>query len=46
MYDYNITVAEYSDFMADMLELSAPYIPTDAEMNEMYADAQDRLLAV
>ena len=46
MYNHNITIAEYSDFMADMLELSAPYMPTEAEMEEMYADAQDRLLAV
>ena len=46
MYNHNITIAEYNDFMADMLELSAPYMPTEAEMEEIYADAQDRLLAV
>lgn len=46
MYDYKITVTEYSDYLADMAEMSAPYIPTDVEMAEMYADAQDRLLAV
>lgn len=41
MYNYNITAQELSDYNADMMELSAPYIPTDEEMEEMYADAQE-----
>ena len=46
MYNHNITIAEYSDYLADMAELnSANYIPTEEEMEEMYADAQDRGLA-
>lgn len=46
MYDYNIAVTEYSDYLADMAEMSAPYFPTDEEMEEMHADAKDRGLAV
>lgn len=46
MYNHNITIAEYSDYLADMAEMSAPYFLTDEEMEEMYADARDRLLAV
>lgn len=46
MYNHNITIAEHSDYIADMAEMSAiNYIPTDEEMEEMYADAQDRGLA-
>lgn len=41
MYDHNITVAEYSDYIADMAELAGiEYQPTDEEMAEMFADAQ------
>lgn len=40
MYSHNITIQEMADYTADMLEMSATYIPTDAEMEEMYADAQ------
>lgn len=42
MYDHNITAQELSDYNADMMEMSVPYIPTDEEMEEMYADAQER----
>lgn len=42
MYDHNITIQEMADYTADMLEMSAAYIPTDAELEEMYADAQER----
>jgi hypothetical protein len=43
MYNHNITIAEYSDYLADMAELnSANYIPTEEEMEEMYADAQEQ----
>jgi hypothetical protein len=45
MYNYNITAQAISDYNADMMELSAPYIPTDEEMEEMYADAKARGLA-
>ena len=45
MYDYRITAQELSNYNADMMELSAPYIPTDEEMEEMYQDAQARGLA-
>ena len=46
MYNHNITIQEYSDYLADMAELSsANYIPTEEEMEEMYADAQNRGLA-
>ena len=46
MYNHNMTIAEYSDYLADMAELnSANYQPTEEEMEEMYADAQDRGLA-
>lgn len=46
MYDHNITIAEYSDSIADMAELAGMnYQPTDEEMEEMYADAQNRGLA-
>lgn len=43
MYNHNITIAEYSDYLADMAELAGMnYQPTE---EEMYADAQDRGLA-
>lgn len=46
MYDYNLTAQEISDYNADMMELAyAEYIPTDEEMEEMYADAKARGLA-
>lgn len=45
MYDYRITAQELSDYNADMMEMSAPYIPTDEEMEEMYEDAKNRGLA-
>lgn len=46
MYNHNITIQEYSDYIADMVELAGiNYQPTDEEMEEMYADAQDRGLA-
>lgn len=46
MYNHNITIAKYSDYLADMAELSSVnYIPTEEEMEEMYADAQSRGLA-
>ena len=46
MYNHNMTIAEYSDYLADMAESnSANYIPTEEEMEEMYADAQERGLA-
>lgn len=41
MYDYNITAQEISDYNAEMLEQSGiNYIPTEEEMEQMYADAQ------
>lgn len=45
MLDHNITIQEYSDYTADMLEMSG-YTPTDAEMQEMYNDAMNRGLAL
>ena len=43
MYNHNITIAEYSDYLADMAELaSMNYQPTTEEMEEMYADAQEQ----
>lgn len=46
MYNHNMTIAEYSDYLADMAELnSANYIPTEEEMEEMYSDAQEHGLA-
>jgi hypothetical protein len=46
MYNHNITIAEYSDYLADMAELnSINYIPTEEEMEEIYKDAQNRGLA-
>lgn len=40
MYDYNITIQEHSDFLADMAEMNAiNYIPSDEEMQEMAEDA-------
>lgn len=46
MYNHNITIAEYSDYLADMAELAGMnYQLTEEEMEEMYADAQDRGLA-
>lgn len=46
MYNHNITIAEYSDYLADMAELAGmDYQPTDEEMEEMYADAKARGLA-
>ena len=46
MYNHNITIAEYIDYIADMAELAGmDYQPTDEEMEEMYADAQNRGLA-
>lgn len=46
MYNHNMTIAEYSDYLADMAELnSANYIPTEEEMEEIYADAQEHGLA-
>lgn len=42
MYDFKITATEISDYLADMAEMSAPYFPTDEEMEEMYEDAQAR----
>ena len=35
MYSYNITAQEIADFAADMLEMAASTLPTDAEMAEM-----------
>lgn len=38
MYNHNITIAEYSDYLADIAELAGMnYQPTDEEMEEMYA---------
>lgn len=46
MYDYNLTAQAISDYNADMIELAYPeYTPTEEEMEEMYADAQNRGLA-
>ena len=46
MYNHNITIAEYSDYLADMAELAGmDYQPTEEEMEEMHADAQSRGLA-
>ena len=46
MYDYNITIQEISDYIADMAELAGMnYQPTDEEMEEMYADAKAEGLA-
>ena len=46
MYNHNITIQEYSDYLADMAELAGmDYQPTEKEMEEMYADAQNRGLA-
>ena len=46
MYNHNMTIAEYSDYLADMAELSSVnYIPTEEEMEEMYADAREHGLA-
>lgn len=46
MYDYNITIAEYSDYIADMAELAGEtYFPSDEEMEEMYTDAKAEGLA-
>lgn len=46
MYDYNLTAQAISDYNADMMERAhTEYIPTDKEMEEMYADAQNRGLA-
>lgn len=46
MYNHNITITEYSDYIADMAELAGmDYQPTEEEMEEMYADAQSRGLA-
>ena len=40
MYDFDITIREYSDFLADMAEMHAiDYIPSDEEMQEMAEDA-------
>lgn len=41
MYSHNITIQEMADYAADMLEMSATYIPTDAEMERMYEDAKE-----
>lgn len=47
MYDYNLTAREISDYNADMMELAYPeYTPTNEEMEEMYADARHRGLAI
>ena len=43
MYDHNITVQEYSDYMAGVLELGA-YEPTGADLDAMYTDALAREL--
>lgn len=46
MYNYNITIAEYSDYIADMAELAGMnYQPTEEEMEEMYTWAQNNGLA-
>ena len=46
MYNHNITIAEYSDYIADMAELAGEtYFPSDEEMEEMYADAKAEGLA-
>lgn len=46
MYDYNLTTQAISDYLADMAELAGMnYQPTEEEMEEMYADAQERGLA-
>ena len=46
MYDYNITIQEISDYVADMAELAGEtYFPSDEEMEEMYADGKARGLA-
>lgn len=46
MYNHNITIAEYSDYIADMAELAgSSYQPTEEEMEEMYTDAQEHGLA-
>lgn len=46
MYDYNITIQETSDYIADMAELAGEtYFPSDEEMEEMYADAKAEGLA-
>ena len=38
MYNHNITIAEYSDYLADMAELAGMnYQPTEEEMEEMHA---------
>jgi hypothetical protein len=37
MYDFNITAAEMSAFHADMADLIADALPTEAEMAEMAA---------
>ena len=43
MYDHNITVQEYGDYMADALELGA-YEPTSADLDAMHTDALARAL--
>lgn len=45
MLNHSITIQEYSDYNADMLEMSG-YIPTDAEMQAMYEYEQQRELAL
>lgn len=36
MYNYNITVQEISDYIADMAEMAEEaYLPSDEEMEEM-----------
>lgn len=41
MYNHNITIQEYSDFLADMAEMNGcGYIPTEEEMDAMALDAE------
>ena len=36
MYDYNISIQEISDYIADMVEMAGEaYFPTEEEMEEM-----------
>lgn len=39
MYDHNLTIAAYADYIADMADLYGDAMPTDEDIAAMYEDA-------
>lgn len=42
MYDHNLTITAYADYIADMADLYGDAMPTEEDMAAMYEDAISR----